>query len=133
MTERVPEPLTNEQKLHRHLRATLYAVSWLFFLGQVFFDLQYMLGLDAQAIRPAWLCGIGWAFALVMWCREDAKLAGRPLPTFSLWVALLILPIAIPALVLRQYGALWGILLVGLHVALYIGIYVIAGVLMMPQ
>jgi hypothetical protein len=115
-------------KLRRKLRVGLYVFSWLFFLVGAFLNAQ------GDARVAATLCELTWACCLVLWCREDAIIANRPLPTLSLWVVLLFWPIAVPVCVIRIKGALYGSLLVVLHFVIYVMAYAIpAAVLFMQQ
>ena len=98
---------------NRHKRAMFYAVSWFCFV------LWLLSAAVPESNSASWLFGLGWGLTLVMWCREDAILAGRPLPTLSLWVVLLAWPVAVPACVVRIYGVLIGLLLTLLHVLIY--------------
>lgn len=110
-SEEPVEPITN---LRRRIRVALYVGSWLFFLIYLLLSYQF------DAVETAWLSGIFWGLLLTMWCREDAIIAGRPLPTLSLWIVFLFWPIAVPLCVIRIYGVLYGLLLVFLHVMIYV-------------
>ena len=104
----------------------LYAFKWVFFATWVHLNYQ-----DAR--ESAWLIGLLWAICLVLWCREDAILAGRPLPTMSLWVVLLFWPFAVPVCVLRIYGVFYGFLLVFMHAVIYCLAYTLPSAVLYMQ
>lgn len=111
----------------RRLRNGLYAISWVFFFLWIYRNYQ------GNADTAAVLVGLVWALCLTLWCRIDAILAERPLPTLSLWVVFLFWPIAVPICVIRIYGVLYGLLLVFLHLMIYAIAYAFPAVLTMME
>lgn len=125
MTDTSTQPISPASNLRGRIRTALYAMSWVFFISTVFLSYQ------EDALEAAWLTQIAWGLLLTMWCREDAILAQRPLPTMSLWLVFLFWPIAVPVCVLRIYGAIYGLLLVLLHVMIYAVAYATPAILLM--
>ncbi|MFN3165728.1 MAG: hypothetical protein ACE37H_01550 [Phycisphaeraceae bacterium] len=101
-------------------RRAFYLASWVLFIAWL------SLGFSYETQKASWLCGWGWAIALVLWCREDAAIAGRPLPTMSLWIVLLFWPIALPVCVIRARGLVPGLALVLIHAFVYATAYGVA-------
>ena len=107
----------------KRLRDSLYVASWILYLPSTYLSVQ------PDFHSAAFLLGIAWIITLVMWCREDALLSKRPLPTLSLWLIFLIWPIGVPVCVIRLYGVFYGLLLIGLHLMIYAAVTFLAAFL----